>query len=177
MELFEDFETSGGGFTQTSILWEKGTPTAGPGMAFSGNQVWATRLAGDYPDRARDSLLSPIYRLPAGTEPVLEFQSWLDRTCCDGAIVELSSDGGSSFTTLEILVGSRDVYRQLSYDLSPEAGSDVQVRLRFISNTSGTAAGWYVDDFSARTRRKSNTGSTQRPSRWSFGRWRVSIRV
>ena len=77
-DVFEDFEADDGRFTPTAFLWEHGVPTSGPGAAFSGSQVWATNLEGNYPNRANDSLVSPTFRLRATGQPVLEFQSWFD---------------------------------------------------------------------------------------------------
>jgi hypothetical protein len=46
--LFEDFESSDGGYLPTGV-WELGTPLNGPQSAYSGTRAWATSLDGNYP--------------------------------------------------------------------------------------------------------------------------------
>ncbi len=147
--FFEDFEMDAGGFTtQGTLLWAWGVPTSGPGQAFSGTKVWATNLSGNYPDLANSSLISPAFTIPLGTYPVLRFRSWFNaEPCCDRGWVEISVNGGASWSTLELLAGALGGYSLKSYDLFAYSGHEIIVRLRLTSDIVVTRPGWYVDDF------------------------------
>lgn len=65
--LSSGFETGDEGWVQVrkdgdsgETSWERGTPTAGPGAPFAGENVYGTNLAGDYGNGARLALRSPI---------------------------------------------------------------------------------------------------------------------
>ena len=150
-DVFEDFETTDGGFTHYggNDEWELGTPTAwGPGAAYSGVRAWATDLDSYYSNHTNASLESPGYSLPASGEPRLRFQSWFDSEwCCDYGYVELSSDAGASWVVLTTLRGYVGGYWLYEFDLSPYRGSSIQVRFRLTSDYSITDDGWYIDDF------------------------------
>ena len=149
-DVIEDFEASDGGFTHsgTNDVWEWGEPTSGPGHADSGTQVWATALDGNYLNGVDAQLVSPAYGTSVGDPLVLKFASWFDTpTCCDRGYIEISQDDGKSWTTLEELSGFDGGYTQLSYDLSAFAGNQIRIRFRFVSNSTTTRPGWYIDDF------------------------------
>ncbi len=101
-----DFEASDGGFRQTSgSAWQWGRPTTGPMGAHSGQNVWATNLAGYYADNANATLDTPPLVLVNATEATLTFWHWYrmeysDNVFWDGGNVKISTDGGSSFQLL-----------------------------------------------------------------------------
>jgi hypothetical protein len=115
--LATDFESGADGWTHqvmdgvsgswTFDHWQFGTATSGPGSCFSGSQCWATNLTGNYVQCQRAELRSPVMDLSdcANENLVLSFQhafdfwtgSWNSTVWYDGALVEFSSDGGTSW--------------------------------------------------------------------------------
>src|SRR5690606_36122151 len=57
-------------------LWERGTPTSGPGAAYSGANVWATNLEGNYPNNANAWLMTPAIDLTDHDHALLKFAHW-----------------------------------------------------------------------------------------------------
>ncbi len=50
----QNFEAGDGGFTASGLTsWEWGAPTSGPGIAHSGDKVWATNLSDGYTGQQR----------------------------------------------------------------------------------------------------------------------------
>ena len=96
---FADFEAKGaedwevGGWYGPPYDFEVGTPTYGPPGAYSGSNVWATVLDGDYnPDRA-EVLISPLIDLTTAdpAQITYTFQHWFN--------METTYDGGLAFIT------------------------------------------------------------------------------
>ena len=152
VDVLEDFEAGRGGFTHegTNDPWQWGEPTSGPGRAASGAKVWATNLAGSYPNDCRAGLSSRDYWIPAGSHAVLAFQDWFsgDWTGPDLGRVELSPDGGARWAVLEQFQGWRGGYTRREHDLSAWSGRAVRIRFWLGTDGAGTASGWYLDDFS-----------------------------
>src|SRR5699024_4058058 len=77
---FEDFEgnsePSGWLKTGTNNVWELGEPTSGPNEAFSGENVFATNLAGDYVANMDAELVMTPIDMPEDGEAYLQFTSW-----------------------------------------------------------------------------------------------------
>lgn len=147
--LLEDFETDDGGFTHggPGDRWEHGVPVVIPAYAFSGERVWATDLDGFYASNSDASLSTPSYQIP-GRGAFLQFRSYLiTEPVNDFGSVEISNDGGSSWSTLESFSGPLGGYSLESYDLSEFATSAVRLRFRLTSNQSTGTAGWTIDDF------------------------------
>jgi len=120
--------------------------------------------------------VSPAVALPAGQLP-LTLQFWNHQTfeprgggCWDGGLVEISNDGGTSFTPitaglltdpydgplgsgnpaapLAAWCGDPQNWLESVIDLAPWAGQTVQFRFRATSDGSQGRApdGWYLDD-------------------------------
>ncbi len=150
---FEDFEASDGGYLVGGVLssWQWGAPTAGPGQAHSGANVWATNLEGDYSNDEHGFITSPFINLSGITETItLRWWQWLQTEGgFDLASVEASNDGGDTFSPVYGEV-SGDVDLQWtvhSVVLDPSyAVSNFRVRFRFRSDEANTYPGWYVDD-------------------------------
>lgn len=149
-DVVESFEQDDGGFSHggTRDPWAWGVPTSGPGAAHSGAGLWATNLEGNYPDSCFAWLMSPDVYLPAGTEPRLEFWSWIKLyPDYDSASLDISVDGGLTWDYLND-DWPRDTPFTLHWrDLSEYAGERVRIRFRIGSGAVGNAPGWYVDDF------------------------------
>ncbi|MCH8003942.1 MAG: S8 family serine peptidase [Nanoarchaeota archaeon] len=170
----DDFESGVNGWTLGGSkgkrrLWELGMPTSGPGSAFSGLNVWATNLDGNYnKDRVKEYLISPTIDLTLIDNAALAFQNWYDtERSFDGGVIEISIDNGINWeyvlyegydTTLgcnnplpndwEAFSGKSDGWRKEAIDLTPYTGNVVKLRFTFASDCSvNNYPGWYIDDF------------------------------
>jgi hypothetical protein len=150
-----DFEAGDGSFTRGGEAndWEWGTPASGPGLAHSGDRVWATNLDGDHAPNASSFIETPELRIAADGARSLEFFHWIQtESCCDFGIVEVSVDGGD-FARVDALgpfAGSSQDYVLADLDLADFAGRDVRFRFSFRSNSARQRAGWYIDDVTVR---------------------------
>lgn len=134
-----------------------GNATYNPFNAYAGTQMWSS-LMGDPNGNSpltRNLTLEPI-TLPAGS-PVLEFMTNYVLAAGDTAQVEVSTDGGSSWTTLSgtqggepvtVFAGTAGSWRLASYDLSAYAGQTVRLRFRYTQAPTSTTAGWCIDNLS-----------------------------
>jgi len=164
-----DFEASDGGFAAGGPDWEWGAPTTGPGSAYSGVNVWATQLGGNYSASSNSTLDTPPIVVPSGEAyAALSFWQWYYvETNYDGGNVKISTDGGATWTILTPDVGyngtassgnagipgepcftgyNNDEWHQVSFDLTPYRGMAAIIRLHFGSDSSVQRVGWYVDD-------------------------------
>ena len=60
--------------------------------------------------------------------------------------VQISTNGGSSWTSLDSYSGDSGGWQAKDYDLSAYAGSSARIRFLFTSNASVSYEGWYIDD-------------------------------
>jgi hypothetical protein len=162
----ETFEADEGGFTGTST-WAHGSPSYGPPGAFSGDNLWATNLSGNYPNNVTAYLTSPSADFAEASVLYLTFTHWYDiESGYDGGQVQVL-DGGN-WTTVEPLGGYPQVplsgldwqwgYSGLSdgwepaiFDLTDYISDDVQVRFWFGSDGGVVGPGWYIDDVAFET--------------------------
>ena len=153
----ENFDVSNGGFSvdpsSVNSSWAWGTPTSGPGAAHSAPNVWATNLAGNYPLNSDDYLVSPDIDLSAytGSTLAISWWQWLQtESCCDPASVQVSNNGGVSWTTVYTAKGNINLtWAQHMVELdSSYAVSNFRVRFYLHSDYSITYPGWYIDDIS-----------------------------
>jgi N-acetylneuraminic acid mutarotase len=149
-----DFENNNGNFSVVgnNPSWEWGTPTRGPGAAHSGSNAWATRLGENYNNNETSQLISPIIDLSsaAGQPLLLSWWQWLQTELnTDVASVDVSNDGGATWTTLfGPFSGPADwswdpynIYLDPSY-----ATASFQVRFTLTTDGSVTYPGFYLDD-------------------------------
>lgn len=102
---YQDFESGNGGWSQAAQSvngsWSFGEP-AGVAItgAASGLNAWVTNLAGNYNNSELSYLLSPCFDFSTLAEdPSLSFSLFFDsEACCDEGWVEVSTDGGDSWT-------------------------------------------------------------------------------
>ncbi len=172
----EDFEADSGDMTVTGTanVWQWGAPTSGPGAAHSGSNVWATVLAGNYPNSANAQLTTPGITLPADMS-VAEcfFWMWWDTEASyDGGNMKISTDG----TTFSIFNGVTPAYtgtantsnplngqaiwtghvagmnawNQYMMDLSSYGGQTIWLQWDFGSDGSVAYPGFYIDDVTIR---------------------------
>ena len=162
-----DFEADDGGLTAEpgGTLWERGVPGSGPGVAWSGTNVWATNLLGNYWHNASEGVLLPPADLSGTARPTLGFRLWLDANGGDGLGLEVQDDSGA---WVRLLPGTPDYestdalgiqawrdqtgpegYVQVLADLSAWAGATRRLRLVFRSDdTDWLRPGAYIDDLS-----------------------------
>ncbi len=162
-----DFEGTNGNFTAdpSSGAWEWGVPTAGPDSAHSGTNCWGTVLDGNYENSAVWFLYTPSMRV-VGDDPSISFYHWYEiETYFDGGNVQISTDGGNTWTLIEPVGGYPYSYvsalgdagfsgylsdwSQVTFDLSGivSNGDIFQLRFVFASDGSVNRNGWYIDDF------------------------------
>lgn len=128
--------------------WEWGTPTYGPPGAHSGVSAWGTDLDGTYENYADESLYSPYIHLPSTSPVLLSWWHYFNSASNDVGYVDISENGGP-WTTLAIFTGPvSPAWAQQTVDVSAYAGSVIEVRYRFVSDSILVDAGWYVDDVS-----------------------------
>ena len=169
----ENFETSNGGWTAygTNSSWAWGIPTGTNIIAAgSGAQAWVTNLTGVHNNNENSYLESPCMNFSGQTnDPVLTYlQTYNTESCCDEGWVELSTNGGNTWTKLIDNGGAinwyNDVINQywngnnisglntwdtVSNVLSGAAGqSSVKVRIAFSSDASIVEEGFGVDSIS-----------------------------
>jgi hypothetical protein len=85
--------------------------------------------------------------LSTTTWPVLGFSDRYDIPASHWGRLEISSNGGSSWTTLYGIQGSRTDWVARRFDLSPWRGqSQVWIRFRLVASSSTPADGWHIDD-------------------------------
>ena len=88
--------------------WAHGTPTSGPGVAFSGTKVWATNLAGNYSTNECGALLSPPIDLTGATSASVSFQQWRHMeestlttgSAFDAGMLFATTNGGSTWAVV-----------------------------------------------------------------------------
>jgi bacillopeptidase F (M6 metalloprotease family) len=147
--------------------WECGTPTSGPGAAYSGAQVLATILNGNYSNGQSwltNTASSGPISLMATTAPQLFFRVWYqtEGLSYDGFNVKVSNDGGMTYAVLPMVTPAYNLtvstesawggtsggqqWSLFSADLSAYAGQAIQVQ--FAMRTDGTVnyPGVYVDN-------------------------------
>lgn len=176
----ETFEGSDGGWTVggTNPSWEYGEPANTViDAAYGGTSAWVTSLGGDYNTSEDSWIESPVIDLSTATaDPVLELAiRYETESCCDEAWVEVSIDGGSSWSKLgergsgnnwyndfaDYWNGSSGQWRVASHPLTGTAGEPtVQVRVRMDSDGSIQREGIAIDDVVVRDRIPVNLATT-----------------
>jgi bacillopeptidase F len=143
----QDFENDTAGWTTygDANSWEWGTPTSGPGSAFSGEKVYGTTLAGTYQNRANMSLQMPPIDLPAGSS-YLQFKQWynLERNY-DYGHVFVSTDAVNWVQKLRVNNLSNG-WIDGEVDLSEYAGQRIYIAFNVTTDGSVVRDGWYLDD-------------------------------
>ncbi len=151
---FESFEADDGGYTTSGAnsTWAWGAPTSGPGEGHSGNNAWATNLAGNYNDNEDSYVESPDIDLSAlaGQGIYLSWWQWLQtEPCCDWGEVQVSNDGGASWASVYGPErGDVDLEWARHYViLDPTyAVANFRVRFHLYTDYSVVYPGFYVDD-------------------------------
>lgn len=133
-----------------------------PTDAFSGQWMWWSHRV----DESDTRLTLPV-DLTGVQQATLQFRTWYDlEDLWDYAYVELSDDGGQSWTLLEsgrttrenpqgnaygpgytgLSAGSKAAWVQEKIDLSPYAGQSVLLRWEYVTDAAVTHPGMFIDD-------------------------------
>ena len=116
---------------------------------YSSTTSFADSPSGNYSNNTNVSLtLSTPLNFTGLENPTFTFwHKYSTESCCDRSYVEISTDGGSSWTELASYAGTLNDWTQVSIDLSSYSGeSSVLIRFRLRSDGSITYDGWYIDD-------------------------------
>ncbi len=162
---FNNFEANDGGFVSGGTsMWAWGTPTSGPGAAYSGTKLWATVLGGNY-IQGHATLDTAAITVPTGGD--LSFWHWYDyENAYDGYNVKISTDGGTTWTLIMPLGGytgtansanplypepiwTNHVQKYWEYeefDLAAYEGMSVKFRFDMGADSSVFYPGTYLDD-------------------------------
>lgn len=146
---FEDFESYPVGWTSFGEhnSWEWGVPTSGPGEAYSGENVYATNLDGDYNTDEDSTLMMPPVDLPDGNV-YLQFKQWHHfENNWDYGHVVISTDL-ENWDTLTSYTGSSDGWVDGEVDLSDYAGQRIYLGFHMDGDWLINYPGWYLDDVS-----------------------------
>jgi subtilisin-like proprotein convertase family protein len=169
----EDFEDGPGGWYAETVSgdansWQWGQPggTFIP-EANSGDNAWVTNLNGSYENNEDNFIISPCFDFSdVVLDPILSFAHiFATEDCCDGGWVDMSVDGGSTWSRLGTMgsgtnwynnqfanrwngtSGDPGVWRNASHLLTGTAGeSAVRIRFYFRSDVSIVNEGFGVDD-------------------------------
>lgn len=167
---FEDFETGNNGWRVSdeslNASWAFGTPSDNPIGAASGVNAWQTNLTGDYNNNELSYLESTCLDFTSLTEdPFITFSIFFDgEACCDEGWLEMSVDGGETFTKVGTAgtginwynddfnqwwdgTAGFDGWAYAQNELTGSAGfDDVRLRFAFSSDFSVTDPGFGVDN-------------------------------
>ncbi len=164
----EDFEANDGGWIASGAnsSWAWGTPTGtdipvvGPGTS-----SWVTNLGGNYNSSELSYLTSPCFDLSAETmDPITRFSfNTATEGCCDETWMELSIDGGATYTKILDAGAAMNWYNDATNEwwegstggwvtvenVVTGAAGEANVRLRFVFSSDGsvTDEGVGLDNF------------------------------
>ncbi|MEE9223620.1 MAG: choice-of-anchor J domain-containing protein, partial [Thermoplasmata archaeon] len=182
-KLFEDTMENGGpasqgkwtAGSQPKTAWELGVPVnVGPNSCHSTTKCWGTNLNSAYRKAADIRLETPTIDLSGSDRARLRFSHFyqiLGPWMNDGGFVEISSDGGSTWSYIEPLggysgsvdlgaptppgpgagayAGSSSDWKVAEFDLNPYSGEQIIIGFHLWtdpSNYQSGWAGWYIDD-------------------------------
>jgi hypothetical protein len=145
--LEEDGETGTQGWS-TQAPWALTTEAA-----HSPTHSWTDSPGGSYGDNVSTSLTSPVLDLGGYTGTSLSWWQIYDlESGYDFGYVEVSTNGGSSWTTVATVNGLETTWHQVTVPV-PQLDGQPNARLRFRleSDVSITRDGWHVDDIRLRS--------------------------
>jgi RHS repeat-associated protein len=152
---FDNFETNATSHWTAGSPWSIGTPSSGPGAAYSGTHC---AMVGSYAANASARIVCTSYLgsntivvPPADQYPRLRFWYWAGFNNALG-YAEISTNKGSSWIQISpnyndnVTVYASGVWSRPSLDLSPYAGLNIQIAFHFTAGGASGTRGWYVDD-------------------------------
>ncbi|MBY0145082.1 S8 family serine peptidase [Neobacillus niacini] len=146
----EDFEKDTGRYSKTGTSnssWEWGTPTIGPTSSVT--KVWGTNLNGSYNSGEQSYIESPTIDL-TGVKSLINvsWDQWLElENSWDYSRVEVSKDGGQTWTVKDTATGNQPSWRNKSITLDHSYGvSNFKMRFGIVTDSSITYNGVYIDN-------------------------------
>jgi len=133
--------------SDTTTKWAWGTPW-GPTTAtcHSAPSSWTDSPGASYENNA-NTALATVVDLSGSSEPVLTFWHRYDlETNADYGYVEVSSDGGNTWSAVLTVTGTDTAWQRERVTLNPWIGQRIGLRFRLQSNGSASQDGWYIDD-------------------------------
>jgi hypothetical protein len=112
----QDFEGGAASWSTIAINgsnnWVLGTPSKTIiSAAHSGNNTWVTKLTGNYDNSINNAVVSPRIDLTTVTNPVVRFyHKFAVEANYDALVVEVSLDGGNSWSRLDSTLGTGTNY-------------------------------------------------------------------
>nr|WP_026688305.1 S8 family serine peptidase [Alteribacter aurantiacus] len=129
--------------------WEWGAPTSGPGEAYTGDNVYATNLGGDYGNNMNATLILPPVQVPDEGDFYLEYKEWFNfENNYDYGYLVVSTDGMDTWETLHTVTNQSGGWVDASIDLSDYAGERIVVGYNAYSDFIIVRPGWYIDHVS-----------------------------
>jgi hypothetical protein len=153
---FENFEGpdlwSFQNWTSTHGNWQIGTPTQGPGRAYSGTNCAAVNLSTTHPSIVNSVLLSPPFVVPSADQnPQLRFHHWFSTYGGDFGEVQIIEESGATVVISPRYDGVSDWARAI-LSLTNFGGKKVRIGFRYVSNPdSFNSSGWFIDDVGVST--------------------------
>ena len=150
--LFEDdMESMGSGFLDSWQGWAPWARTTD--SARSGTYAWTDSPDGHYQNNVHTVLWSPHSRaidLTKLTTATLTFWHRYDFASGDAGEVwvAIPDEGGwvTRWPPLRRFTGTQPTWQQVKLNLSPFVGGRIRLAFGVVSDASGTADGWYIDD-------------------------------
>jgi len=100
---------------------------------------------GQYSNNVNASIITPLITLGPNSE--FACWNWYNlETGWDYGYIEISTDGGSSWSQLESFNGVSSAWEYYSTALSYPVGTQVKIRFRLDTDSYITREGWYVDE-------------------------------
>jgi Zn-dependent metalloprotease len=166
-EIVFDFEADNGGMAADGD-WQWGKPVSGPRAALSGENLWATKLDGNYSNGPLlSTLVLPVINLQGFNVAALQLWQWYDIIAGgDGGNVKVSADDGLSWQVLQPLFGYAGTTDTLSgnplqgeqvffgnsagwiktfFNLDFYVKQSIQIKFEFGADAAVTGFGWYID--------------------------------
>ncbi|HIL69676.1 MAG TPA: hypothetical protein EYG38_07490, partial [Verrucomicrobia bacterium] len=153
---FDDFETGGSGWTHSGNgdNWELGSPTTGPGQAFSGTNVYATGLSSNFATFADTFLISPVIDLTDFNQASLAFWEFRNMDPPAGDLffhgAEVSVLDADTMGVLQILStegGTTNGWEQRTNRLGIDSlGRRIRLQFHFFADDFNLSEGWFIDD-------------------------------
>ncbi|MBN2384872.1 hypothetical protein JXQ70_18520 [bacterium] len=153
----DDMESGINGWTSSGLWHQVTEPTCTP-SAQSPSTSWYYGQDSDCTFNTGSTTSGRLYSTPFEVDPGTFLEFWYRRNtecggCCsyDDSIVQISTDGGSNWDTLEEVCDDTDNWVEYAgYDLSAYAGQTVNLGFYFnsVDSVSNSYTGWMIDDVS-----------------------------
>ena len=140
----EDFETGAVGWSAIGGTWALGTPANTViNSASSGTNAWVTNLTGNYNNFEISQVESPIFDLSGTTNPEVHLKIWWEsENSWDGAVLQSSIDGGTSWQNIGAFGDPNNWYNDNTINGSPGGSSEGWTGRNGTSPTTGGSNGW-----------------------------------